>query len=570
MKRWAAILGTGLLLALLVLWIEFPFRVNLYHTLMKLRGPVPSSGRVVIVSFAPAALDAGRGVGREGYESQLRLLLDALERRPPAAVHLDFDSPAGQTPRSYPLFAETGGVRAGVLPTSLPLVRSPDSIDPYTLRAAPDPVITDAVHPDLLRAVAPAELARLAEAPTEVVNVVGPPGSFPRFEIRELLASPEKLAQLAGKIVLVSPPPGMGRPRSGYLPFFPRRGSPRFEGTEIHANILDTIVGRTGIRPFPGAAAVAITVGVSVLTVSLLFGTSPILGLLAVVLLIVLLFITALGALGAHRYLEIHGALSAIAVAYYFLVPYRLIVEYKGRWKYQQESKLRAEVETLKDNFMSLVSHNLKSPIARLTGTVETLLADRDAGPEKRETELRNILKAADDLNRFVTRILNLAQVERPEYQVHTASRDLNALVEKAVEGQRMAADERGIRLAAKLEPLFPVQVDGELIRESVSNLVENAVKYTPAGGRIDVSTAEEGDWVKVRVDDTGPGIKAEDAERIFAKFYRGVDVKNKGIRGSGLGLYLVKYFVELHGGSVAFENRPEGGSRFTISLLRK
>jgi signal transduction histidine kinase len=160
--------------------------------------------------------------------------------------------------------------------------------------------------------------------------------------------------------------------------------------------------------------------------------------------------------------------------------------------------------------------------------------------------------------------------VERPEYQLKIASRDVNPLVERIVDTHKDLAREKGISLEMSLEPLFPVSMDAELIQESIANLVENAIKYTQKGGRVTVSTQEVGDWVQIRVTDNGPGIAADDRDKIFAKFYRGVREKNIGIRGSGLGLYLVKYFIELHGGTIEASDNPGGGAAFTINLLRK
>ena len=386
-----------------------------------------------------------------------------------------------------------------------------------------------------------------------MVNFAGPPGTFPKAAVGDLLLNPVKLEEVRGKILLIIPPKDRTHLRTGLFPFYPKGNLSGAEETEIHANIIESVLRETGIRTTSPSISWILTILVSVLTVIAFFATSPIVGVFSVLAVTVGLFLLAIAGLNSLAYLSILKPIAAIAFAYYFLIPYRLIVEYKGRWRYQQENKLLSEVETLKDNFMSLVSHNLKTPIARIQGIVETLLGSSASLPGTAQAELKRILGAdTEDLNRFVSRILHLARVEHPEYQLKIGTKDINQLIEKVIETHKESAQEKGIALASELEPLFPVQIDGELIQESIANLLENAIKYTPAGGHVEVTSSESDDWIQISISDDGPGVAVDDQAKIFSKFYRGADVKNKGIRGSGLGLYLVKYFVELHGGRVA------------------
>jgi signal transduction histidine kinase len=566
MRRWIAAAGVGAALGLALLFVDLPFRGNVYRLVAGLRGPIPPSDDIVLLGFSPEAGDAKGAWEAESWMDRLADLERRLDAVRPRAVQLDFDpAVAGlpartlTPPRSYPFFVEEAGARPPARNESPLFVSSPSMLDARTLAPHADPFTREILTVPLIRYLL-RENPRLLREPI-ILNVTGPPGTYTRYEIGDLLKDPEKLASLHGKIVLVAPPPGMGRIRFVYVPFYTTRRSPGMSETELLANAVDTIAHDRGIRMLPGGLVSALTVAVSTVTVLVLFATTPLLGILAVILELALLLLAAVALLASNLYFDIHGSLAAIFLAYYFLIPYRLIVEYKGRWRYQQESKLRAEVETLKDNFMSLVSHNLKSPIARIQGAVEALLRNSDLKPESARKDLHGVLEAGEDLNRFVSRILNLAQVERPDFRLRTVAKDLNLLVEKAVEDHRSAATAKRIGLNAKLEPLFPIQV--------VANLVENAIKYTPEGGTVAVTTGEENDWVFVKVADSGPGIPPADADKIFSKFFRGAEIKNKGIRGSGLGLYLVRYFVELHGGRVEFRNLPEGGSEFTIYLLR-
>ena len=127
-------------------------------------------------------------------------------------------------------------------------------------------------------------------------------------------------------------------------------------------------------------------------------------------------------------------------------------------------------------------------------------------------------------------------------------------------------AREKSIRIQPDLEPMFSLEYDPVLIKEVVINIVENAIKYTPTGGSIHILSKETEDFVFVSVKDTGDGIKPEDLDKVWGKFTRGSDQDLK-TKGSGLGLYLVKYFIELHGGRVTLESQVGSGTTVSFQL---
>lgn len=130
----------------------------------------------------------------------------------------------------------------------------------------------------------------------------------------------------------------------------------------------------------------------------------------------------------------------------------------------------------------------------------------------------------------------------------------------------RPLAEEKGVQLDTQLEPLFSQEFDVTLIKEVVINLVENAIKYTPTGGRVLIATQETQDHVVFKVSDTGEGIAKEDLANVWGKFVRGKDQDMKS-KGSGLGLYLVKYFIELHGGKVNLTSQLGKGTEVVFTL---
>ena len=135
------------------------------------------------------------------------------------------------------------------------------------------------------------------------------------------------------------------------------------------------------------------------------------------------------------------------------------------------------------------------------------------------------------------------------------------------MKAKSLLAREKQIEIQTKLEPLFSFKFDVKLIQQVIANLVENAIKYSPEGSLVTLTSKEDGSWVRVSVIDEGYGISVEDQDKLFTKFFRGSDPKTQTEKGTGLGLYLVKYFVELHEGFVNLNSQVEKGSVFTISL---
>jgi signal transduction histidine kinase len=156
--------------------------------------------------------------------------------------------------------------------------------------------------------------------------------------------------------------------------------------------------------------------------------------------------------------------------------------------------------------------------------------------------------------------------VESRDFKLQKEAADINEIVEHAVERISSFANDKNIMIHLNLEPMFLVEFDSVLIHEVILNLIENALKYSPPNSNIFISSREVNDQVIVVIEDEGFGIAKEDQPRIFEKFYRS-NQENSSIKGSGLGLYLVKYFIELHNGSIFLESAVGKGTKVTISL---
>lgn len=255
-----------------------------------------------------------------------------------------------------------------------------------------------------------------------------------------------------------------------------------------------------------------------------------------------------------------------LLITYVILIGYQLALKENQTWRLEQERRMSSELEQLRNNFVSLISHDLKTPIAKIQAICDRLLAGSVNG-DVREG-LNNLRKESVELHRYIQSILQLSRMENNSVQLRKEPTDLNELVNKVVEQIKPLAADKRQDIHVNLEPMFSIEVDGVMMQEVLLNLIENAVKYTPNDGHIDVQTREIDDKIIFSVLDNGPGIPQKDREHIFEKFFRG-QAGHSAVKGTGLGLFLVKYFVELHGGEVFLDSDVGRGTRvgFTLPL---
>jgi len=218
--------------------------------------------------------------------------------------------------------------------------------------------------------------------------------------------------------------------------------------------------------------------------------------------------------------------------------------------------------------FVSAVSHEMKTPLAGIKAYVE-LLADGDAEDEETREEFLGVINSqADRLQRLIDNMLNLARIEAGVVQVDRQNRALNEILEEAASLVHPAAEKKQITLVTDLSPMYlGVLVDRDMLLQAAINLLSNAIKYTPDGGRVTLRSRMTDGEVQLEVEDTGVGLSPEDCERVFEKFYR-VKKDCDMAPGTGLGLSLVKHIVEdVHNGQIAVTSRLGSGSTFTVTL---
>jgi len=228
------------------------------------------------------------------------------------------------------------------------------------------------------------------------------------------------------------------------------------------------------------------------------------------------------------------------------------------------------QAEELKSTFVSVVSHELKTPVALIKGYAETLRReDADWDRDTVQDSLGVIAEEADHLTHLIDSLLEASRIQAGGLKLEPTDVHLPRLAEKVVEGFRTQTDVHTFELDFPAD-LPPVWGDPERLKEALSNLISNAVKYSPNGGKVWVGGRMDQTGDTVYVADEGIGIPAEEQSRIFDRFHRVESGLHRSTEGTGLGLYLVKAIIEAHGGRVWVESAPGRGSIFMFTLPRR
>ena len=228
------------------------------------------------------------------------------------------------------------------------------------------------------------------------------------------------------------------------------------------------------------------------------------------------------------------------------------------------------QIQQMKNDFVSHVSHELKTPLASITAYTE-MLADGEANDEQTRKEFYSVIQnQAQRLNRLIENILNSSRIESGLIKINKESASLTMLIEEQLQMIKGYAEEKNVEVTGQKPIVYDqVYIDKDMIREVIVNLLSNAVKYTKSGGsvKIKIEVDEGASLVRVNVTDTGVGIPEDEIEHVFDKFYR-VGANKKQAKGTGLGLNLVKQIIEkVHDGRVFVTSKVGVGSTFGFEL---
>jgi len=236
-------------------------------------------------------------------------------------------------------------------------------------------------------------------------------------------------------------------------------------------------------------------------------------------------------------------------------------------WTLREVTQQR-ELDRLKDDFVATVSHELRTPLTSMMGFLE-MIREGEAGQlnDEQNRFLAIVYRSSERLQRLVGDLLFVARLDANGLQLQFANVRVDEIVHDCVEASSALARSRDVELRAELQEVEPVWADRERLSQLVSNLVSNAIKFTPAGGAVTARTfAENGDAV-IQIEDTGIGIPKGEQDRLFQRFFRSSTATEQAIPGTGLGLVISKAIAEAHGGGISVRSDAGAGTCFTVRL---
>jgi len=389
-----------------------------------------------------------------------------------------------------------------------------------------------------------------------LINYAGGNDTFPQIGLESLLSRPELRRRLTGKIVLL----GVTAQGAGDRLFTPFSAGIGMPGVEIHANLLHTLLTGRYLRPARDLAVVFAVFGIAAFTAWSLWRFH---GLRLAAVLI---------AFGAAVVLAPYRLFLAGQVwpAFSLLVPFGLTLVLCGAWQLMRARRQLDRSEARRQRAQQqwqMAAHEIRSPLTAILGSSELLLR-YPLNDAKREQMIRLISDESERLGKLVERFLSVERLSAGEMELRRAPLDLAALLAAIADRTRPAAERKGIRIVFEGSTIASeIDGDAELLDFAISNLVTNAVKYSPAGTSVTLSLERGEEQALVRVADQGPGMTPEESRRIFDRFFRTKSAENSVNPGFGLGLAIAREIASHHGGSLRVESSPGAGSRFTLAL---
>ena len=236
-------------------------------------------------------------------------------------------------------------------------------------------------------------------------------------------------------------------------------------------------------------------------------------------------------------------------------------------WTLREVTQQR-ELDRLKDEFVATVSHELRTPLTSMMGFLE-MIREGEAGEltDEQKRFLAIVYRSSERLQRLVGDLLFVARLDANGLQLQFGEARLDEIVSDSVESSSALARSREVELVAELDNVPPVLGDKERLAQLVGNLVSNALKFTPAGGRVTARSFVDGNNAVIEIADTGIGIPQAEQSRLFQRFFRSSTATEQAIPGTGLGLVISKAIAEAHGGSIGVTSRPGEGTCFRVEI---
>lgn len=258
---------------------------------------------------------------------------------------------------------------------------------------------------------------------------------------------------------------------------------------------------------------------------------------------------------------------SFIILSVLIIVTLILLANHFIFYRKAQEARQLAKLDKLKDEFISMASHELRAPVTALTGYLE-LLRDKitSAGFTTLKPEMDTLKIVTNDLKNLINDLLEVSRIEQGRMTLTLTDIQINDVIVKAIETMKPLADNKSLAIKFAPGQLPVIKTDPDRLRQVVTNLVSNSIKYT-LEGEISISSKVKAKFIEVTVRDTGTGIPPDELPKLFSKFHRVKDKKTEEVRGTGLGLWITKQIVETLGGKIYAESIYGTGSVFTFTL---
>ncbi len=236
-------------------------------------------------------------------------------------------------------------------------------------------------------------------------------------------------------------------------------------------------------------------------------------------------------------------------------------------WVLTDETQQRLATNA-RDEFVMTATHELRTPLTNLQAYAEALQGEEGLEVERQKEFCNVITSEAIRLGRLVDQLLTVSQMEAGSMTAHRHELEMLPMLEYAADQLRGHAEQKQMKLATKLSAKLPIVIgDRDKLQAALVNLVGNAIKYTPEGGEVVLRAAVEDQWIRIDIEDNGPGIPEDEQEKVFNKFFRGNDTRDSDQRGNGLGLAFSREIARLHGGDIELQSTVGEGSTFTLKL---
>lgn len=244
-----------------------------------------------------------------------------------------------------------------------------------------------------------------------------------------------------------------------------------------------------------------------------------------------------------------------------------LAIEKENLYEQNRRNYLEVHKERIRGNLIRSISHDLRTPLASILGSISTIIDNYEKIDDNTKKELlNNIYEDADWLTRSIENILSMTRIDEGEIQIKKNIEIAEEIVTDAVKRVNQFKNNRNIKIILP-EEIIVVYADGLLIKQVLVNLVDNAIRHTNEDSKIEINIQKNEQYIVFKVEDNGEGIKEEDMENIFDRFYTKSDIKNLEKRGIGLGLAICKSIVLAHGGKIQVYNNRYGGATFEFSI---